>query len=91
MNKTELIAAAAEEAGISKKDGQRFLDAVLAVLSDELIAGERIQLSGFGTFETRLRKARMGRNPATNEPMEIPAAQQVVFKVCKNLQDAVKE
>ena len=91
MNKTELIAAAAEEAGVSKKDGQKFLDAMLAVMSEELVAGEKIQLSGFGTFETRLRKARMGRNPATNEPLEIPAARQVVFKVCRNLQEAVKE
>ena len=89
MNKTELIAATAERAGISKKDAERVLNAAIDSITATLVAGEKVQLSGFGIFETKDREARIGRNPHTKESIEIPATRVPAFKASKSLKDAV--
>ena len=89
MNKTELIAIAAENAGLTKKDTERVLNAALDAISLALVRGEKVQLSGFGTFETKDREARIGRNPHTKEAVEIPATKVPVFKASKALRDTV--
>lgn len=89
MNKTELIAATAERAGISKKDAERVLNAAIDSITASLVAGEKVQLSGFGIFETKNREARVGRNPHTKESIEIPATRVPAFKASKSLKDAV--
>ena len=70
MNKTELIAAVANEAEITKKDAEKAVKAVFSVISDSLTKGDKVQIIGFGTFEVRQRKAREGRNPRNNEPIQ---------------------
>ena len=89
MNKTELIAAAAEKAGMSKKDAERLLNAALDTITVSLAKGERVQLSGFGIFEVKDREARVGRNPRTKEAIEIPATRTPVFKASAALKDSV--
>lgn len=89
MNKTELIAAAAERAGLTKKDTERVLNAALDAVTASLAAGDKIQISGFGTFEVKAREARMGRNPHTKEAIEIPATKVPAFKPSKTLKDTV--
>ena len=73
MNKTELIAIAAENAGLTKKDTERVLNACIDAITASLVKGEKVQLSGFGTFEIKDREARIGRNPHTKEAIDIPA------------------
>lgn len=90
MNKTELIAKMAEKAELSKKDAEKALKAFEEAVTEELQAGGKIQLVGFGTFEVTERKARVGRNPKTNEEMPIPASKAPKFKAGKVLKDAVK-
>lgn len=89
MTKTELIAMTAEKTGMSKKDAERAVNATLEAIAAELTAGNRVQLAGFGIFETKTRQARTGRNPKTNETIEIPASTSVTFKASKTLKDAV--
>ena len=89
MNKTELIAAVAENAGMSKKDGEKAVNAVLEAITDALVAGDKVQLVGFGTFDVKERAARVGRNPKTKEEIQIPASRVASFKVGKALKDAV--
>ena len=89
MNKTELIAIAAENAGLTKKDTERVLNAAINAISLALIRGEKVQLSGFGTFETKDREARVGRNPHTKEAIEIPATRVPSFKASKALKDNI--
>ena len=89
MNKTELIAIAAENAGLTKKDTERVLNAALDAITLALVRGEKVQLSGFGTFETKDREARVGRNPHTKEAVEIPATRVPAFKASKALKDIV--
>lgn len=89
MNKTELIAAVAEKAEISKKDSEKALKAFIDVVTDELKAGGKIQLVGFGTFEVSERAAREGRNPQTGETMTIAASKTPKFKAGKALKDLV--
>lgn len=89
MNKTELIAAVAEKAEISKKDAEKVLKAFTDVVSDELALGEKVQLVGFGTFEVSERAAREGRNPKTGETMMIEASKTPKFKAGKALKDYV--
>ncbi len=89
MNKPELIAAAAEKAGLSKKDAERVINAAVDTIVAELAKGERVQLSGFGIFETKEREARVGRNPRTKETIQIPATRTPAFKASKALKDAV--
>lgn len=89
MNKTELVAAIAEKAQITRKDSDAALKAFTDVVSDELKKGEKIQLVGFGTFEVSERPAREGRNPRTGETMTIAASKQPKFKPGKALKDAI--
>ena len=89
MNKTELIAAVAEKAEISKKDAETAVKAFTDVVSEELVNGGKIQLVGFGTFEVSERPAREGRNPRTGETMTIAATKTPKFKVGKALKDMV--
>ena len=91
MNKTELIAIAAEKSGISKKDAERVVNAAVDAITAELTAGNRVQLSGFGIFEVKNREARIGRNPKTKEAIEIPATKLPVFKASKALKDFVSK
>ena len=89
MNKTELIAIAAERAGLTKKDTERVLNAYLDAITTALCQGEKVQISGFGTFEVKDREARIGRNPHTKEAIEIPATKVPTFKSSKALKDTV--
>ncbi len=89
MNKTELVAAIAENAEISKKDAEKALKAVADVVAEELKKGEKVQLVGFGTFEVGERAAREGRNPQTGETMTLAACKAPKFKAGKALKDAV--
>ena len=91
MNKTELIAIAAENAGMTKKDTERVLNAAIDAITAALVKGEKVQVSGFGIFEVRDREARTGRNPRTKETVEIPASRTPAFKASKALKDAVKK
>ena len=87
MNKTELVAAMAEQTNLSKKDAEAALKAFIDVVSEELKKGEKVQLVGFGTFEVSERAAREGRNPQTGETMEIKASKTPKFKAGKALED----
>lgn len=87
MNKTELVAAMAEQTNLSKKDAEATLKAFIDVVSEELKKGEKVQLVGFGTFEVSERAAREGRNPQTGETMEIKASKTPKFKAGKALKD----
>ena len=89
MNKTDLIAAVAEASGVSKKDAERVLNASIDKITQELAKGGRVQLSGFGIFETKTRQAKVGRNPSTKETIQIPAARVPAFKPSQNLKDIV--
>ena len=89
MNKSEVVAAIAEQAGLSKKDAENALKAFTDVVSQELSKGGKIQLVGFGTFEVSERAARTGRNPQTGEEMQIAASKAPKFKAGKALKDAV--
>ena len=89
MNKTELIAAIAEKAGLTKKDAERAVNAAIDSVTAALVAGDKVQIAGFGSFETKKREARTGRNPRTKETITIPASKQPVFKAGKAFKDAV--
>ena len=91
MNKTELIAAVAGKADIAKKDAEQVVNAVLDVIGEELANGGRVQLVGFGAFETKHREPRVGRNPKTKEAVEIPASTVPVFKAGKALKEKVSK
>ena len=91
MNKTDLIAVASEQTGLSKKDTERVVNAALDAITAELSKGEWVQLSGFGIFEVRTRKGRTGRNPRTNEEIQIAASSAPAFKAAKALKDAVSK
>lgn len=89
MNKTELVAAMADEAGLSKKDAEKALKAFTDVVAAALKKGEKVQLVGFGTFEVTKRAAREGRNPQTGAAMKIAASKAPKFKAGKALKDTV--
>ena len=89
MNKAELITAAAEKAGITRKDAEKAISAALEVITGELVAGERVSLVGFGTFDVKVRGERVGRNPRTREEIAIAASRVPQFKAGKALKDAV--
>ncbi len=89
MNKTELVAAIAAKAELSKKDSEKALTAFIEAVTEELKKGEKVQLVGFGTFEVSERAARDGRNPQTGETMKIAASKAPKFKAGKALKDAV--
>ena len=89
MNKTELIAAVSQSAGLTKKDTDRVISAAIDAITAALVQGEKVQISGFGTFETKEREARVGRNPHTKEEIHIPATRVPGFKASKALKDIV--
>lgn len=89
MNKTELIAAAAERSGLTKKDAEKALNAAIDAITAALVAGDKVQVSGFGIFEVKAREARVGRNPRTGEAMEIAASKVPGFKASKTLKDTL--
>ena len=92
MNKAELVAAVAEKTGFTKKDAEVAINAMVASIEDALVNGDKVQLIGFGTFETRERKARQGRNPRKpEEVIKIEASKAPVFKAGKALMDAVNK
>ena len=91
MNRTELVAAIAKQADISKKDAENALKAFIDVTSKELKKGGKVQLVGFGTFEVSKRAAREGRNPLTGETMKIKASKAPKFKAGKALKDLVNK
>lgn len=90
MNKTELISAMAEKAEISKKDAEKALNAFTNIVADTLVDGDKVSITGFGTFEVVERAERQGRNPATGETITIAASKSPKFKAGKALKDAVK-
>lgn len=89
MNKTELIATMAEKSGLTKKDAEVALKAFMESIEEALVAGKKVQLVGFGTFEARERAAREGRNPKTREVIQIPACKAPVFKAGSALKEKV--
>ena len=91
MNKTELVAAMAEKAELSKKDSEAALKAFIDVVTDELKNDGKVQLVGFGTFEVAKRAAREGINPLTKQPMSIPASKAPKFKAGKALKETVNK
>ena len=90
MNKQELISKIAEKVGISKKDATEALTALIATITDELKAGEKIAIPNLGTFEVRTRAARTGKNPRTGETINIPETKVPAFKAAKALKDVVE-
>ena len=91
MNKTELIAAVAQSTGVTKKDAEHIVNATFDTIAAQVAEGQRVQISGFGTFETKVRQARVGRNPKTNEPVQIAASTIPTFKPAKARKDMVGE
>lgn len=92
MNKSELIASIAEKSKLNKAEATRALDALLSTIEEQLVEGDKVQLVGFGIFETRERKAREGRNPRNPEEIiKIPASKAPVFKAGKSLKEAVNK
>ena len=89
MNKTELIAAVSQAVGLTKKDTERIINVALDTITACLVEGEKVQLSGFGTFEVKDREARIGRNPHTKEAIDIPATRVPSFKASQALKDTV--
>ena len=92
MNKSELLAKMAEKSNLTKVESERALNAFIETVTDALAEGEKVQLVGFGTFESRARKAREGRNPRDPEQViQIPASNAPVFKAGKSLKEAVNK
>ena len=91
MNKTELVAAVAAKAGLTKDQAAKAVGAVFGTMTEALAKGEAVQLIGFGTFEVRERAEKQGINPATKETITIPAAKVPAFKAGKALKDAVNK
>lgn len=91
MNKTQLTAELAAKAGLSKKDAEKALNAFVDVVNDALVAGDKVQVVGFGTFEVKARPARTARNPRTGEEIEIAASKAPVFKAGKALKENVNK
>jgi len=89
MTKNELISIAANKTNMHKKTIEEVLTAILQSIEESLVKGDKVQLVGFGTFETKLRRAREGRNPQTGETIQIPATRVPVFKPGKSLKDAI--
>ncbi|MBQ6832146.1 MAG: HU family DNA-binding protein [Oscillospiraceae bacterium] len=89
MNKTELIAAVAAKAGLTKKDAERVVNATIETITESLVKGDKVNVSGFGIFEVKTREARVGRNPRTKETIQIPATKLPAFKASKTLKDTI--
>ena len=91
MNKTELIAVVAEKTGMTKKDAERVINATVDTITESLVKGDKVSMSGFGIFEVKAREARVGRNPKTKEAIQIPATRLPAFKASKALKDVVSK
>ncbi len=89
MNKTELIAAVAAKTGLTKKDAERVINATVESITESLVKGDKVQVSGFGIFEVKTREARVGRNPRTKETIQIPATRLPALKASKTLKDTI--
>ena len=89
MNKADLVASVAAKAGLTKKDADAALNAVVASIEEALVKGDKVALVGFGTFETKTRAARTGINPRTKQAIKIPASKVPAFKISKALKDKV--
>ena len=91
MNKTELVAAIAEKAGVKKEDAKKMVDAFIGTVTETLVAEKKVVLVGFGTFETRTRGARTARNPQTGAAIKIAASKAPAFKAGSAFKDAVNK
>ena len=91
MNKSEWIAATAEASGITKKDAERVLNAAIDTITDALRKGDKVLLTGFGSFEVKSRQQRVGRNPQTRQAVNIPATRVPTFKPSQNLKEIVEK
>ena len=91
MNKGDLVTAMAEKSGLTKKDAEKALDAFTSSVTQALVAGDKVQLIGFGTYEVKNRAARQGKNPQTGEPLTIAASKAVTFKVGTALKNEVNK
>jgi len=91
MTKAELISVVAEKSGLTKKDSDKAVTAIIDAVTEALVSGDKVSLVGFGTFEVKDRAARKGINPRTKEPMPIAASKLPVFKAGKALKEAVAE
>jgi DNA-binding protein HU-beta len=91
MNKTQLTEAVAAKINFKKKDAEACVNQVFAAITEALANGEKVQISGFGSFEAKSRAARMGRNPHTHEEMEIPAFKSAGFSPSKTLKNALNK
>jgi len=91
MNKSDLIAAVAQAAGVQKKDAERVVNATVDIITAALVKGDKVQPSGFGTFEVKQRKGRVGRNPVTRESVAIPAKAAATFKPSQYLKEKVEK
>ena len=91
MNKGELVNAIAAKTGCTKKASEESLNAVLEVIKEALVKGDKVQLDGLGSFETKTRAARKGKNPQTGSEMKIPACKAPSFKAGKALKDVVNK
>jgi DNA-binding protein HU-beta len=89
VNKAELIDAVADKSGMTKKDSEKAVNAVMDVIQDALTKGDKVSLVGFGTFEVRSRAARTGRNPQTKEEIKIPATRVPAFRAGKSLKERI--
>lgn len=91
MNKTELVAAVTKETGLKRVEAEKAVNALLKVVEQELKAGEKVQLIGFGTFESKKRPARVARNPRTGKEIKVPASKAPTFKASKVLKDELNK
>ena len=89
MNKSELIAAVASKTGLTKKESEQAVNATFAAIVDALKEGDRVQVVGFGSFETRQRAARVGKNPSTGAKIDIPASKAPAFKAGKAFKESL--
>lgn len=91
MNKTELVDSMAEKSGLSKKDSEKALSALIESVEEALVNNDKVQLVGFGSFEVKTRAARKGRNPQTMEEIDIPESKVPAFKAGKDLKDMLNQ
>jgi DNA-binding protein HU-beta len=91
MNKSELIEIVAQKTGFKKKDTDIAVSAVIDAIGKELVSGKKVQISGLGTFDVKVRASRVGRNPKTQETIEIPASKHLTFSASKTLKEAVNK
>ena len=91
MNKTNLIEKVAKETGLKKKDVEAVVNASFTAIEDAILAGDKVQVTGFGTFEVRERPARVAKNPRTGESVEVDASKSPAFKASKALKDSIND